>query len=165
MVMSPWDWNGGRNPYRQLRFAMDRLFSDFAQDYPVFGGAGAMVWPPINVWEENDQFILEAAVPGLKMEQLEILCQGRDLTLRGQRQDPGDLQDTYQRRERFTGTFTRSLSLPADIDTSQIRATLEDGILQIAIPKAETARPRRIEVKTSAPRESSPKDPARTPGP
>src|SRR5262245_42394812 len=140
MVMSPWDWNGGRDPYRQLRSAMDRLFSEFAQDYPVWGTGGAAVWPPINVWEENDRFILEAEVPGVKMDQLEITCQGRDLTLRGERRDPGDPQETYQRRERFTGSFIRSLTLPADIDADKIRASLEEGVLQITIPKAESAK-------------------------
>jgi HSP20 family protein len=142
---------------------MDRLFSDFAQDYPAWGAVGALLWPPINMWEENDNFMLEAETPGLKMDQLEITCQGRDLTLRGERQDPGDSQEMYQRRERFTGGFVRSLSLPADIDAAKIRATLDDGILRLAIPKAESAKPRRIEVKTSQ-RAAPAVEPAKTAG-
>lgn len=151
MVMSPRDWDDGRNPYRQMRFAMDRLLSDFAQDM------GAAVWPPINVWEQQDDFVLESEVPGVKMEQLEITCQGRDLTLRGERKDPGDPQETYQRKERFVGSFVRSLMLPADIDPDQIRATLEEGVLQITIPKAASAKPRRIEVKPSTSKEAAAK--------
>ena len=156
MVMSPWDWDDGRNPYRQLRFAMNRLFSDFAQDM------GAAVWPPINVWEQQDDFVLESEVPGVKMEQLEITCQARDLTLRGERKDPGDPQDTYQRKERFMGSFVRSLTLPADINADQIRATLQEGVLQITIPKAASAKPRRIEVKPSAQKEAASKEPVKT---
>lgn len=155
MLMSPRDWDDGRNPYRQLRFAMDRLFSDFAQDM------GAAVWPPINVWEQRDDFVLESEVPGVKMEQLEITCQGRDLTLRGERKDPGDPQDTYQRKERPMGSFVRSLTLPADLNADEIRATLEDGVLQITIPKAASAKPRRIEVKPSAQKEADSKEPVK----
>lgn len=164
MVLSSWDWNGGRDPYRQLRSAVNRLVSDFAQDYPVLGTAGVVVWPPINVWEENDKFILEAEVPGVKMDQLEITCQGRDLTLRGERKDPGDPQEIYQRRERFVGNFIRSLTLPADIDADTIRATLDEGVLQISIPKAESAKPRRIEVKPTGQKEAPSKEPVKTTG-
>jgi HSP20 family protein len=153
MVMSSWDWNGGRDPYRNLRSAVERLFSEFAQENPAWGAAGAVVWPPINVWEENDGFVLEAELPGIKMEQIEITCQGRDLTLRGERKDPGDPDENYQRRERFAGSFIRSLTLPADIDADKVRATLDDGVLRIQIPKSESAKPRRIDVKPSSGKE------------
>jgi HSP20 family protein len=138
---------------------VDRLFNDFAQDYPVWGTAGAGVWPPLNVWMENDDFILEAQVPGLKMDQIEITCEGRDLTIRGERQDPGDPQEGYQRRERFVGSFLRSLTLPADIDAEKTQAMLEEGILHITVPKAESTKPRRIEVKASSPKQEARKEP------
>jgi HSP20 family protein len=166
MVMSPWDWNGGRDPYRRLRSAVDRLFNEFAQDYPAWGGPAVMMWPAINVWEENDTFMLEAEVPGIPLNRLEISCQGRDLVLRGDRQDSDDPKERYERRERFSGAFVRSLTLPADIDSDRIGASLEDGVLRITIPKAETAKPRRIEVRSSRSKESpvSPES-SRTGGP
>lgn len=164
MVMSPRDWNGGRDPYRHLRSAVDRLFSDFAQDYPVWGTAGEGVWPPLNVWIEDDDFVLEAQVSGLKRDQIEITCEGRDLTIRGERQDPGDPQEGYQRRERFVGSFLRSLTLPADIDPEKTRATLEEGILVITLPRAESTLPRRIAVQASSPRAERSQEPVKTTG-
>jgi HSP20 family protein len=150
MVMSSWDWNGG-DRLRPVRLAWDRLFDDLTENYFVLGGP--LLFPAINLWEDNDNFIVQAEIPGLKMEDLEITAQGRDLTLRGERKDPGDASESYQRRERFVGPFVRILTLPTDVDAGKIQASLENGILQITVPKSAAAKPRRIDVKSSGQKE------------
>lgn len=162
MALTPWDRTGGRDPYRTLRSAVDRLFNGFAQEYRGWEASGTAVWPPVNVREEKDAFILEAEVPGLQMDAIEITSQGRDLTLRGERQDPGAAPETYQRRERFMGSFIRFVTLPADIEADRARAVLTDGILQVSVPKSESAKPRRIDVKPSARTPEPPQEPPTT---
>jgi HSP20 family protein len=94
--------------------------------------------------------VLEAEVPGVRMEDLEITCIDRTLTIRGERPDPEGSDGSYERRERPVGTFLRSVELPEEVDAAKTEAVLEEGILRIRIPKAERAGPRRIEIRSPA---------------
>jgi HSP20 family protein len=161
MVRSLWDRNwddpfvAGSDwdrPLSQLRSAVDRLFEGFGAEYPSLGAWGpglAPVFPRMNLSETADQYTLEAEVPGLRMDQIEITCSGHDLTLRGEREAGGEAETSYARRERPVGVFTRTVSLPAEIDADKVTATLEDGILEILVPKSTAAKPRKIAVKAT----------------
>jgi HSP20 family protein len=98
----------------------------------------------------GDRYALEAELPGVRMEDLEITCIDRTLTIRGERLDQDGSGMVYERRERPVGTFLRSVEFPEDVDAAKTEATLEDGILRILVPKAERAGPRRIEIRSSA---------------
>lgn len=107
----------------------------------------AAAYPPINLREDADALRLECELPGLTLEDLDITTLGRQLTIRGERKDPGDPPETYRRRERPSGAFVRTLELPYEIDRDRVQAVLEDGVLEITLPKAAEAKPRRISVR------------------
>lgn len=135
--------------YNHIRREMDDLFRSF-----VGGGLSTGEWtgtefPAINVWEDTECLHAEAEVPGLAMEDIEVLVIGDQLRLKGRRPDAGEAGANYLRRERGTGEFARTLTLPAPVNASKVEATLRDGVLTITLPKAEEARPRKIQVKTA----------------
>lgn len=134
----------------QLRHEMDRLVGDFfgpvASAVAPHINALAHGFPPLNAWEKGEDVFVEAEVPGLKSEDVEISVVGHDLTIHGRRgQEPLE-GATYHRRERSTGEFNRVVRLPIEVDASKVEATLKDGVLLIRLPKAESAKPRKIKV-------------------
>jgi len=139
-------------PMNRLRGEMERLFEDFAHDWPALGrvtrlhGRG---FPSLNVWEDERNLYAEAEVPGMKMDDLDITVLGNELTIKGRRNDLPEDEVTYHRRERGVGPFSRVLRLLVDVDADQVRANLLNGVLTITLPKAAAAKPRKIEVKAS----------------
>ncbi len=133
-------------------FAVDRLGREMDQLFTtLFDGGRASVWgrgfPALNVWEEGDNLFIEAEVPGLKLEDVEISVAGDELTLQGRRRTEPDQEAAYYRRERSSGEFARVLKLPVEVDAEKVEATLKDGILSIKLPKPDEAKPKRIVVK------------------
>lgn len=104
------------------------------------------VYPALNLWEDADRFVVEAELPGVKPEAVDIQVVDGVLTLKASRETP---DAAYLRRERMSGAFVRSIELPAGVDADRVEAALRDGILTITLPKAEAAKPRRIPVKLS----------------
>jgi HSP20 family protein len=139
----------GRHPLNQLRDEMDRVFENFSEGFPgrSFGWRAAPTYPALNIWEDEHSLYAEAELPGLKMEDLELLVVGNELTVKGQRKDEQPEGTTYHRRERGVGSFSRVVRLPIDIDADKVEATLKDGVLLITLPKAEKAKPRKVQVK------------------
>lgn len=138
-----------RNPLAnatQLRREMGELFDNMA--WPLFGGARS--FPALNLWEEGETLFAEAELPGMGMEDVEVLVNGNELTIKGSRKAEGEAKNqSFHRQERAIGTFSRSVTLPFDVDAEKVQATLKDGVLRITLPKAASARPRKIEVKSS----------------
>ena len=132
----------------RLRGEMDRLFSDFFETAPR--SSSRVLWddgnPALNLWEDDSSFYAEAELPGLKMDDLEILVVKNELTVKGERKNGEPAGATYHRRERSTGPFTRVVRLPAEVDSEKVHAALRDGVLTITLPKAEAAKPRKIPV-------------------
>jgi HSP20 family protein len=131
-----------------LRDAMSRLFEESFVRPAAIGREQA--WSmPVDLRETDDTFIVDAVVPGLKPDDLNVTLENNVLTISGEmkqeRQD-GQEQGNYHRVERHYGRFIRSVALPTNVNTDQVEATLENGILHLEIPKAETARPRRIAI-------------------
>ncbi len=141
-------------PVTQLRDEMDRLFDEVLGEgnggWTFPGRFRTRAFPAVNLWETEDAVFAEAEVPGLTMEDIELLMMGNELTIRGERKPFQQEGVTYHRRERGTGTFSRVIRLPIDVDSEKVEASLETGVLTIRMPKAETARPRKIEVKASS---------------
>ena len=131
----------------------------------VFGGTrqAAVRTPAVDVWEEENRYVLEIELPGLRREDIDVRVEDNLLTVssRGNEEAAG-AEDTGQAdqeaaqtegrkwvlRERRHGGFVRSFSLPKDVDTSAIEARAHDGVLTLSIGKAEQARPRHIEIKS-----------------
>lgn len=140
------------SPLRELESEMDRMRSQFPELWgrrPAAGPALSAGFPALNAWEDDESFYVEAEIPGLGLEDLEIYVQeGQTLSIKGQRKEPGFEGATWHRRERAYGAFERSLPLPGLVDPDQVSATLKHGVLTIKLPKSPQLRPRKIEVKT-----------------
>ena len=104
-------------------------------------------YPPINAWEEGDTLRIEAEIPGVRLEEVEVSFDNGELTLKGEKKFDGNSSATLHRRERLYGSFTRTLKLPWEVTADQISAELKDGVLTVTLPKAEAAKPRKVAVK------------------
>jgi len=131
-----------------LREAMDRLFEEsFVRPWSLWPS----LWEgtvPVDMYETEDSVVVTAAVPGVKPEDIDITVTGDTLTIKGETKAEKELEKAnYICRERHYGTFSRSVSLPAGLETDKAEATFENGILRLTIPKAEHAKPKTIKVK------------------
>ncbi len=106
-------------------------------------------FPAINIWTNEDGQIITAEMPGFNPDDIEINVSADTLTLSGERQ-PEDLGEDvrYHRRERDYGKFSRSIQLPFMVDTNKVDANFTDGILRIALNRAEADKPKKIAVKS-----------------
>lgn len=127
----------------QLRREVDRLFDNYAEPSRM------RPFPALNAWEDGHRLMVEAEVPGLKLDDLDITIDGNELTIQGRRAPMADENIVFHRRERGTGEFVRRVTLPVDVDADSVEAALKDGVLTIVLPKSEKARARKIEVKTA----------------
>lgn len=132
--------------FGQVGREMERLFGEFLPDME-FSVNRAKAFPPLNVWEDGDIFFVEAELPGFKMENIDVEILGNEITLKGKREPENRENVSFHRTERGHGEFTRVLTLPTDVDSNKVEATLRDGVLTIKLPKAEAAKARKIEVK------------------
>ena len=140
------------DPFREittLRNAMDRLFEEaFVLPSRLLEPFGRVA-PALDVVEEEDRFIVTAAIPGVRPEDLDVSVADNVLTIKGEvRPDEGIKDEQYYIRERRFGSFTRSVSLPAPVEADQVEATYENGVLRLTLPKAEEVRPKKISIKT-----------------
>ncbi len=134
-----------RHPIHELRNEMDRLLGGLigrATGWPMFDRGQ----PTVNLWEDGDTLMVEIELPGLKPEQIEMSVSGGELSIKAQRPEDQAEGVVYHRRERSQGCSQRVLRLPADVDSSRVGANLSDGVLVISLPKAESAKPRKIDV-------------------
>lgn len=139
-----------RHPVHRLRDEVDRLLNGFLgqpADEAMFYTRRRH--PAVNVWENGDVLTVELEVPGLNRDQVDISVVGGELSIKIERTEIEQEGVTYHRRERPVGSFTRLLRLPAEVDAEQVEAELRDGVLTISLPKAEIAKPRKIEVASA----------------
>jgi HSP20 family protein len=128
-----------------LRNELDRLFdlTWSGRDSGLFSG-----WSPsLDVFDEKDHFVVNAELPGMKKEDIDLSFENGVLSLSGERQQSKDNKEgeTF-RSERYFGKFQRSVTLPAAVDSSKISASYKDGILTVTLPKSEAAKPKQIAV-------------------
>jgi HSP20 family protein len=129
-----------------LREAMDQLFNDaFTRPVNMSGGSGI---PAIDLYQNNDEVVVKAALPGLKADDVQISVTADVLTLRGEFKQENEQKDaTYHIREQRYGSFERSVMLPSDVQTDKAKADFENGVLTITLPKAESVKPKAITIK------------------
>jgi HSP20 family protein len=135
----------GFDPMLRTAGDVNRLLESFFDDAPAQRSYGAR-YPGINAWEDQDSAWIEAELPGLTMNDIELTVQDNQLTLSGQRKLAAPENATWYRRERSEGAFTRSFTLPWEID-AKVEAKLKDGVLTVHLPKAEAAKPRKVKVQ------------------
>ena len=143
--LSPWSGDAW-NPFDELRRSMDALFERYGG--PAGRSANAGVFPPVNLYETPDGFVLTAELPGLRAEDIQVSVEGKRITLRGERkiEYPVDAETSIHRLERSSGVFRRTFELPVAVDTDKIEAAHRDGVLLVRVPKAAEHQPRQIAV-------------------
>lgn len=109
---------------------------------------GSMLTFPIDIREDDDAYTLSAVLPGLKAEDLNIQIHDNVITISGEVKYERKEQDRYLLIERASGKFSRSFTLPDDVDADKAEARLEDGILNLRLPRAEHAKPKTIKIVT-----------------
>ncbi|MCB1057070.1 MAG: Hsp20/alpha crystallin family protein [Acidobacteria bacterium] len=104
--------------------------------------------PPVDIRETEDAYLVNAELPGMKKEDVQITLENNVLTVGGERRFEGDEKDQgFHRRERAYGKFLRSFALPKRVDSEKIAAKFRDGVLEISVPKMAEARPRQITIQ------------------
>jgi len=104
--------------------------------------------PALDVYEEGDNIVVKAEIPGATRDDIEVNVTDSVLTLSGQKERKEEVKDDkYYRCERSYGAFTRSVELPADVQTSKAEATFTDGVLEIRMPKTEEAKRKAVKLK------------------
>ena len=131
-----------------LRQAMDRLFEDsFIRPGALTDSGNSL---PLDVYSTDDAIVIEAALPGVKPEEVDIQVLGDTLTISASNATERSADESgYSYREIRRGTFTRSLTLPGGVNADQAKASFEHGMLRLAIPKAAEAKPRQIKIDTN----------------
>ncbi len=134
-----------------FRNRMTRLFDESFNHFlsPVASAEelGGKWVPPVDIRETDDELTLLAEVPGLGKDDVNVTLENNVLTLSGERRFEKDAdKEGYHRIERSYGNFTRSFTLPANVQTDQVKASFEQGVLSITLPKREEAKPRKIDI-------------------
>jgi HSP20 family protein len=143
MALQVWD------PFREavsLRDAMNALFQEsFIRPSPDLAkGAGAL---PLDVVENENEFVVKASLPGVKPDDVQITVLGDTVTVQGESKfEEEKKNERWHLRERRTGSFKRSISLGIPVDSDKARAQFEHGVLTLTLPKSEAAKPRQIRV-------------------
>lgn len=132
----------------KLRNRFNELFDRSFRDQLPGTGVGREYWnPPVDFYETEDSLILEAELPGLNRNDIDIEINGGQLIIRGERTNPFQMeQAAFHRVERQHGPFKRIVELPASVDPARIEATYESGLLMVVIPFLEP-KGRKIEVQ------------------
>jgi HSP20 family protein len=140
------------DPFRDLRSLqqeVNRLFSgNFARAFDEEGIAGGSWSPHVDIYENKEQIVLEAELPGMNREDFDLSVENNTITLRGERRfEKKDETDNYHRVERAYGSFMRSFTLPNTVSAEGATADYSNGVLRVTLPKREDTKARRIEVK------------------
>ncbi|MEN8184556.1 MAG: Hsp20/alpha crystallin family protein [Myxococcota bacterium] len=132
----------------------DRLRSDLDGSFRRLGARRAsprgLPFPPVNLYEVADGYVLTAEVPGLDKEELDVSVEGNRVTLRGERRiDAPEEGMSVHRCERQEGSLRRTVELPTPLDPEKAQAVYRNGVLEVRLPKASSHQPRRIDVHAS----------------
>jgi HSP20 family protein len=143
------------DPFRDLRTLQEEVNRLFSSNLTRgFGeeGIGRGAWnPSVDIFENKDQIVLEAELPGMKQDDFELTVENNVITLRGERQfEKKEESDNYHRVERSYGSFTRSFTLPQTVSAEGATAEYTNGVLRVTLPKREETKARRIQINNEA---------------
>jgi len=145
MQLVRWD------PFQQLSAMSNRLNRTLNDPHttPTEGSFGAWA-PPVDIFEKDDHLVIRAEIPGVQKEAMDVRIEQGVLTLHGERKQETEIrEENAYRMERAYRTFTRSFTLPTTVDASKVTASYKDGILEVTVPKAETAKPKKVEIRVA----------------
>ena len=142
-----------RDPIREMlswNRSMERMLNNLYDDGELRFGEPLNLRMPLDVIENDNEFVVKADVAGIDPENIEITYTDNNLSIKGEIRDERDEEDEegrYHLRERRYGTFSRTISMPGTVDVENIEAETENGVLKIHLPKKEEVKPKRIEIK------------------
>lgn len=139
------------NPFSELRNIQEQMSRLLDLAWSREGGEELRegIWqPPVDIYEDRDSVVIKAELPDIDQKDIEVRIEENTLTLRGERKREKEYKkENYHRIERYYGTFQRSFALPHTIDQEKVRATCENGVLTVTLPKKEETRPKQITVE------------------
>jgi HSP20 family protein len=134
------------DPFAAL-FALQRaLDSRLESEWMSAGTTGRGSYPPINIFQQGEDFVAVIELPGIDKNDLQIEAKENTIRLSGKKTINYDEAASMHRRERTWGAFDRTISIPTQIDPNSIRAEYRDGVLALFIPRAESHKPRAIKI-------------------
>ena len=137
-VRDPWA------EFTRLQQEMNRVFSNYQPE----NDGSASTFPALNVWSDDQSVYVESELPGLKLDDLEIVVTaGNHLSIKGRRVPDADKDAVWHRRERGYGEFSRVVQLPFEVDPDKVQAIFRSGVLRLSLPKHVEAKPRKIQVQ------------------
>ena len=141
MVMQPW------NPFRDLR-RMDEMMNQLWRGIGSDNSVGSEQWSlAVDVIEDEDKILVNASVPGIKPEDINVTIEDNVLTIKGETATSHEVnEEHYRLRERRYGSFHRTLRLPDTVDTDKAATRYENGVLTITLPKVEAKKAKRLPV-------------------
>lgn len=131
------------NPFRELEELRERMNALWAQGFT--GGMEGAWSPLVDVEETEDAYLVEIDLPGVKKDDISVEIEGGELAVHGELKEK-EREGVLRSRMRRTGRFDYRTTLPQDVDTDRVHADLSNGVLTLKLPKAEEAKPRRIEI-------------------
>jgi HSP20 family protein len=138
---------GSLRDFMSLHEAMDRLFNESV--VPSQGTDNGSIALPVNVREEKDGYVITAALPGVRPEDVQIEATSNAITISGETSDEREVDEgEYVRRERRFGRFFRMLELPVEINADGAEASFENGVLTLRVPKSEATKPKQVRVNS-----------------
>jgi HSP20 family protein len=140
-----------------MRREMETFFNDWTSRTPRWSPMGQLLnatggrYPSLQVCDDDEAVFVEAVIPGVDPESLDLSVERNLLTLSGEKpQRFGANEPTaFHRKERFAGKFMRRMRLPAEVDADQVRAEYAHGVLKVKLPKAAIAKPRQISIEAA----------------
>ncbi len=132
-----------------LRDDFDRLFRSLFSRFPGFHEGEDDFWSPaMDIEEDNDNIVVKTEIPGMKKDDIMVSVRNNMLTVSGERKQKTETKNkTYHRIERSHGKFSRTVTLPSEVEADKVKAAYKDGVLSITLPKPASAKPKQIEVK------------------
>jgi len=129
-----------------LQNQINRAFNTSLTDWPSASGWGT-AFPAADVYQDKDNVIVTAEVPGLAQKDIDLSISGNTVTLKGDKKHESETkEENYHRVERSYGSFQRVIELPVEVNAEKATAKLENGVLTVTLPKSEAVKPKQITV-------------------
>jgi HSP20 family protein len=134
-----------------MRQALDRFFGDEPWFWRTGTPRPATAAFPLDLYETKDDVVVDAALPGVKPEDIDISVTGQLVTIKGEaKEEHEEKAQNFYRHERSHGSFVRQVTLPSEVDSAKADARFEDGVLRLRLPKSDAMKPKTIRVRSGA---------------
>jgi HSP20 family protein len=138
---------GFSDPFETLLAIQRALDARLASDWIGRGTAGGGSFPPINIFQQRDNLVAIIELPGLSKSDLQVEAKENTIRISGKKTISYDERASVHRRERVWGEFDRTITVPIQIDAEGIKAEYRNGVLALLLPRAESDKPRTIQIK------------------